>query len=121
MIYQVSKYRRLIFLEGGEIRSSGEEKITHVVLCVDGGGVTCSPQAPMKMVWNPLLPQINIAELCESLCPRHRLNQPWVLQWDRMFDYMLINPSRDVVVSLACYSYSKSVKLGDSNPWRMTL
>ena len=25
---------------------------------------------------------------------------------------MLINPSRDVVVSLACYSYSKSVKIG---------
>ena len=26
--------------------------------------------------------------------------------------YMLINPSRDVVASLACYSYSKSVRLG---------
>ena len=24
-----------------------------------------------------------------------------------MFGYMLINPSRDVVVSLACYSYYK--------------
>ena len=27
--------------------------------------------------------------------------------------FMLINPSREVVVSLACYSYSKSVRLGE--------
>ena len=33
-------------------------------------------------------------------------------QWDRLFGCMLINPSRDVVASLACYSYSKSVRLG---------
>ena len=29
-----------------------------------------------------------------------------------MFGYMLINRSRDVVASSACYSYSKSVRLG---------
>ena len=29
-----------------------------------------SPQAPMKRVWNPHLPQINITEQCESLCKR---------------------------------------------------
>ena len=29
-----------------------------------------SPQAPMKRGWNPLLPQINIKEQCESLCKR---------------------------------------------------
>ena len=28
------------------------------------------------------------------------------------FGYMLINPTRDVVVSLACFSYSESVRLG---------
>ena len=65
----------------GEIRSSGKEKITHVYVClcvcVCGGGglhvtvtIFYSPQAPMKRVWNPLLPQINITEQCESLCTR---------------------------------------------------
>ena len=61
----------------GEIRSSGEEKITHVCVCVcvcRGGGlyvtIFYSPQAPMKSVWNPLLSQINITEQCESLCTR---------------------------------------------------
>ena len=29
-----------------------------------------SPQAPMKKVWNPLLPQINRKEQCESLLKR---------------------------------------------------
>ena len=29
-----------------------------------------------------------------------------------MLGYMLINPSRDVVASLACYSLSKSARLG---------
>mgnify|MGYP003692024949 CR=1 FL=1 len=33
-------------------------------------------------------------------------------QWDRMFGYMLINQSRDVIASLACYSYFKLVRLG---------
>ena len=46
-------------------------------MCVFGGGggggglhvtIFCSPQAPMKRVWNPLLPQINLTEQCESLC-----------------------------------------------------
>ena len=57
----------------GEIRSSGEERITHVCVCVCVGGecvltIFYSPQAPMKMVWNPLFPQINITKQCESLC-----------------------------------------------------
>ena len=39
----------------GEIRSSGEEKITHVCVCVWKG---------------TLFPQINITEQCESLCTR---------------------------------------------------
>ena len=57
----------------GEIISSGEEKITHMLVCV----YVCvrrlhvtifySPQAPMNMVWNPLLPQIDITEQYESL------------------------------------------------------
>ena len=75
LIYQVSKHRRLIFCW---------EKLGHrvrrklrmcVFVCVVGMGphVTLfySPQAPMKRVWNPLLPQINITEQCESLCRRH--------------------------------------------------
>ena len=55
----------------------GEEKITHVCVyvCVGWGGglnvtIFFSPQAPMKGVWNPLLPQIYITEQCESLCTR---------------------------------------------------
>ena len=59
----------------GEIRSSGVERITHVCVFVCRVGecvltIFYSPQAPMKRVWNPLLPQINIKEQCESLCKR---------------------------------------------------
>ena len=68
-----------------------------------------SSQAPMKRVWNPLLPQINITEQCESLCKRQIIfedpPEP-TLSFDigtekvQYFGYMLISPSRDVVVSL---------------------
>ena len=74
LIYQRSKHRRLIFRR---------EKLDHrlnrklrmcVFVCVGGGGVHVtifySLQAPMKRVWNPLLPQINITEQYESLCKR---------------------------------------------------
>ena len=54
-------------------------------MCV-GGVLTIfySPQAPMKMVWIPLLLQINITEQCETLCKRQIIfgNPPeskWVL------------------------------------------
>ena len=45
------------------------------------------------------------------------LNQSWVLtvgknEYNHVIGYMSINSSRDVVISLACYSYSKSVRLG---------
>ena len=68
LIYQISK-------EGGVCR----EKIDHRVkrelrMCVLGGEcvltIFYSPQAPMERVWNPLLPQSNITEQCESLCTR---------------------------------------------------
>ena len=83
----------------------------------------------MKRVWNPLLPQINITVQCESLYKADHLWKPaWInlqkvgfWQWDRMFGYMLINTSRDVVASLACYSYSKSVRSEGSSPCRMTI
>ena len=74
-------------------------------------------------VWRPLLPQIYKTEQCKSLCKRQiifetRLNQPWVLklrqnEYNHFSGYRSINQSRDVVVSLACYSYSKLVKLGE--------
>ena len=79
-----------------------------------------SPQAPMKRVWNPLLPRIDITKQCESLC-RTSLGF-W--RWDRMntivFGYILIKSSRDAVVSLACYSYFKFDRLGGFKSWRMT-
>ena len=65
--------RRLIFRR---------EKLEHrvkrklrmcVFVCVGGECVLTlfySPQAPLKRVWNPLIPQINITEQCESLCKR---------------------------------------------------
>ena len=73
LIYQVSKHRRLIFCW---------EKLDHLVMrklrvcvCVCVGRelhvtIFYSPQAPMKRVWNPLLPQIDIREQCQSLCKR---------------------------------------------------
>ena len=68
LYFQESKIDILL----GEVRSSGEEKITHVCVCMGGLHVTIfySPQAPIKRVWNPLLPQINITEQRESMCTR---------------------------------------------------
>ena len=69
----------------------------------------------MKRVLNPLLPQINITEQCESLCIRQIIfeNPPeQTLGFDSGTKrYMLINQSRAVVASLAYYSYSKLVRL----------
>ena len=68
-----------------------------------------SPQASMKMVLNPLFPQTDITESCESLCKTQIIfeNQPEPTlgltlgqnEYNNVFGYMLINPSRDVVVS----------------------
>ena len=82
-----------------------------------------SPQAPMKRVWNPPLPQINIKEQCESLCKRQIIFENPLeptLSFDigtemneyniYFFGYMLISPSRGVLVSLFRDSYSKSVR-----------
>ena len=80
-----------------------------------------SSQAPMKSVWNPLVPQINIIEQCESLCKRQVIfeNPPEpTLSFDigtekiQYFGYMLISPTRGVVFSLFRDSYNKSVRLG---------
>ena len=101
----------------GEIRSSGEEKITHV--CVGGEcalTIFYSSQAPMKRAWNPLLPQIFITEQCESLCERQIIfeNPPVLTLGQKILvlyiGYMLISPSRDVVISLFRDSYYKSVR-----------
>ena len=79
-----------------------------VFMCVGGESVLTifySSQAPMKRVWNPLLPQINITEQKGRPSLKTSLNQPRVLHWDRMnailswLAYMLISPSRDDVVS----------------------
>ena len=88
-------------------------------MCVGGRVLIIffSLQTPMKRVWNPLLPQID----CESLCKRQNIWKPaspnlgfW--QWDIMNTINVrlhVNQtSRGVVVSLACYSYSKLVRLG---------
>ena len=95
-----------------------------VFVCVGGGLLTIFfiPQAPMKRVWNLFLPQIDIKEHCKSLCKRQIIfeNSPESTldltvgqnEYNYFFGYMLIHPSLDVVVSLACYSYSKSVRLG---------
>ena len=32
-----------------------------------------SPQAPVKRVWNPLLPKIDITEQCESQCKKQSI------------------------------------------------
>ena len=73
LIYQISKHRRLIFRR---------EKLDHrvkrklrmgVFVCVWGECVLTIfyvPQAPMKRVWNHLLPKIYITEKCESLYKR---------------------------------------------------
>ena len=77
----------------------------------------------MKRISNPFLPQIDKTEQCESLCkrqiiiespPEPTLGLMTAVQneYDNFFCYMLINPTCDVVVSLACYSYSKSAILG---------
>ena len=72
----MSKHRRLTFRR---------EKLDHRVrrklrMCVfvrrGKSALSCvltifyCPQAPMKRVWNSLLPLINITDQCESLCKR---------------------------------------------------
>ena len=83
----LNKQTWMINILWGEIRSSGEEVITHMCVfgCVEGMlTVFYSPQAPMKRVWNPLNPKL-IQENSVSLCVKGRssfkswLNQPWVL------------------------------------------
>ena len=47
-----------------------------VFVCVGGGvhvTIFYSPKAPMKRVWNLLLPQIDIIEQCESLCTKQTI------------------------------------------------
>ena len=97
-------------------------------------GVVCAnyiPQAAMKSVWNPLLPQINISEQCELLCKREIIfeNPPEPTlsltlgqnEYNTFFGYMLISPSCDVVVSLfAIHILSRSGYEG-SSPWIMTI
>ena len=70
-IYQISKHRRLIF-RSEKLDHRVKKKIRMCVFVCVGGVLTIfySPQATMKMVWNPLPPQINITEECESLCIR---------------------------------------------------
>ena len=71
-----SKQTSKIDILWGEIRSSGEEKIKRVgvCVCVGGGGlhvtIFYSPHAPMERVRIPLLPQINITEQYKSQCKR---------------------------------------------------
>ena len=100
-----------------------------------------SPQAPMKRIWNPIFPKIILFN-CASHSVKGRAifenqpDQPWVLivgqnEYNHYFGYMLLNPSRDVDVSLARYSYAKSVRLGrfksvENDPavtsqWRYTI
>ena len=66
-----------------------------------------SPQAPMKRVWNPLLPQINITEQRESLCKRQIIFENPLEptlgltlgqnEYNNVLVTILISPSRDVV------------------------
>ena len=71
LIYQISK-------EGGFCREKLDHRVKRklrmcVFVCVGGECVLTmfySSQAPMKRVWNALLPQIYITEQCESLCKR---------------------------------------------------
>ena len=53
------------------------------VRVVGGGGhvsIFYSPQAPMKRVWNPFLPQIDASHCVQGRSSlKTRLNQPWVL------------------------------------------
>ena len=69
----------LIYQNGKEegfcrkIRSSGEERITHVCVFVCVGGRVCAnyilwSTSTHEKGLDPLLPQNNITEQCESLC-----------------------------------------------------
>ena len=88
------------------------ENYACVCLCVGGESVWAllySIVHKQPWVWNPLLPQINITTQCE-LCkrqiifeypPEPTLGFDIATVWiQSFFGYMLINPSRDVVVSL---------------------
>ena len=103
LIYQVGN-------EGGVSREKIDHRVKRVLrkcvfVCVVGGEcmltIFYSPQAPMKRVWNALLPQINIREQCCSLCERQIMkrqiifetcqNQPWVLTLGQNeFDHFLV-------------------------------
>ena len=66
----------------------------------------------MKRVWNLLLPQIDIIGQCESLFTRRIIfeNPPeTTLGFESGTECSV---TCDVVASLACYSYSKSIRLG---------
>ena len=78
IIYMYLYFHDLISKEGGVCREKLDHQVKRklrmcVFVCVR---VECVitifyiPQAPMKRVWNALLPQIYITEQCESLCKR---------------------------------------------------
>ena len=64
------------------------------------------------------LPHINTKEQCESLCKRQIIFEnpleptlSFDIGTEYFFGYMIVSPSRGVVVSLFRNSYSKSVRL----------
>ena len=69
-------FHDLIGKEGGFCREKLDHRVKRelrmcVFVCVGGECVLTifyCLQAPMKRVWNPLLPQSNITEQCESPC-----------------------------------------------------
>ena len=110
------QYRRLIFFREKLGRMKRKLRMC-VFVCVGGWGeCVCYPQSPESRDWNPPFHQIDITEQCESLCKRQiifesHLNQSCVLTVGQteyhhnFFAYMLINPSLDVVVSLAAIPF----------------
>ena len=127
LIIQIIKHRRLIYCR---------EKLDHLVkrklrvfVCREQGlTIFYGLQAPMKRVWNPLFPQIDITEHCNSLCKRQiSLKTAWTNlgvaqnEYNHFFGYIFINPSRDLVVSLACHSYSSRSGKKGSSPLRVTI
>ena len=125
LIYQISQ-------EGVFFREKLDQVKRDLRMCVFvcvGGGAYYIPKSTSthKSVWNPLLPQINISEQCESVCKRQIVfeNPPEpTLAFDSGTEFSVTCQSIHHVMSLSVqhdiHTLSRSGQM-DSNPWRMTI